>query len=109
MYNLASGVETSILELADMINELTGNPTPAQVLPERDWDHSGRRFGSTVKATARLGFRAQISLREGLVRTIEWTRQNLPLIESCIRKHDEEMWKWRSAPPPSGRLNLRGR
>jgi len=26
-------------------------------------------------------------LREGLERTIAWTRQNLPLIEACIERH----------------------
>ena len=45
VYNLASGVETSILELAMLINELTRNPKPIRVLPRRDWDQSGRRFG----------------------------------------------------------------
>ena len=36
--NLASGVETSILDLARTINELTGNTTPLDLRPARDWD-----------------------------------------------------------------------
>ncbi|MCG6534199.1 MAG: NAD-dependent epimerase/dehydratase family protein [Syntrophales bacterium LBB04] len=91
MYNLASGVETRIVHLATMINELTGNPTPLQLLPMRDWDHSGKRFGSTVKSRDKLGFHAEEPLREGLMKTVEWTRQNLPLIESCINKHAARM------------------
>ncbi len=91
VYNLASGVETAILELANLINELTGNPASVRILPSREWDHSGRRFGSTAKARARLGFQAQVRLREGLLRTIEWTRQHLPLIEACIRQHEAAM------------------
>lgn len=87
VYNLASGIETSILELARTINELTGNPTLSQILPPRDWDRSGRRFGSTGKAKREIGFEARIGLREGLLKTIEWTQQNLDLIESCIQKH----------------------
>jgi UDP-glucose 4-epimerase len=87
VYNLASGVETSILELAALVNRLTNNPTPIQFRSKRDWDRSGRRFGSTVKARKEISFEAQVSLRDGLTRTIEWTRQNLPLIEACIRKH----------------------
>ncbi|MDE3019529.1 MAG: NAD-dependent epimerase/dehydratase family protein, partial [Nitrospirota bacterium] len=55
VYNLASGVETSILDLATLVNELAGNPTPIELLPRRDWDHSGRRFGSTDKAKRILG------------------------------------------------------
>jgi len=87
VYNLASGEETSILELATLINELTANPTPLEYLPKRNWDRSGRRFGSTVKAKVDLGFQAEVRLRDGLIRTIEWTWKNLPLIEACIAKH----------------------
>jgi nucleoside-diphosphate-sugar epimerase len=86
-YNLASGVETSIRELAELINRLTQNPAPIDWRPQRDWDRSGRRFGSIVKAARDLGFRAQVSLDEGLRRTIAWTREQLPLVEECIRRH----------------------
>lgn len=87
VYNLASGQETSILELANVINDLTGNPTPAKMLPHRDWDHSGKRFGDPEKARRLLGFEAKVELQEGLRRTIDWTRQSFSLIERCIGKH----------------------
>jgi len=86
-YNLASGVETSIADLAGMINELTGSPGGVEILPGRDWDRSGKRFGSTEKARNELGFQAEIGLRDGLERTVVWTRSNLSLIESCMEKH----------------------
>ena len=91
VYNLASGIETTILKLAQTINELTGNTAPLNMLPRREWDHSGKRFGSTLKAKQEIGFEAGIKLREGLARTIDWTRQNMALIDACIRKHDERM------------------
>lgn len=91
VYNLASGVETTIYELATTINELTGSPTPVELKPRRTWDHSGRRFGSTEKARQQLGFEAQTSLRDGLSRTIDWTRSNLDFIDACIAKHSEQM------------------
>jgi len=91
VYNLASGVETSILDLANLINKLTGNPAPLDFRAPRDWDRSGRRFGSTKKAHRELGFKASISLLDGLTATIEWTKQNLSVIEACIHKHDEHM------------------
>jgi len=62
VYNLASGVETSILELAKLVNELTGNPAPLDFRPPREWDRSGKRFGSTEKAKRMLGFEARIAL-----------------------------------------------
>ena len=91
VYNLASGVETSIAELAHVINDITQNPTAPQQLPARDWDRSGRRFGSTEKSRRVLGFEAQVSLRQGIELTVEWTRANKELIESCILQHDRHM------------------
>lgn len=87
IYNLASGVETSIKELALAINQLTGNPTPADIAPARDWDRSGKRFGATDKARAELGFEARTSLEEGLSRTVAWTLDNLETIERCMAQH----------------------
>ncbi|WP_448207935.1 NAD-dependent epimerase/dehydratase family protein [Azospirillum sp. sgz302134] len=87
VYNLASGVETSIRDLAETINELTGNRTPIALAPARSWDHSGRRYGDPSKAREWLGFVASVPLREGLAQTIEWTRGNLAMIERCIGRH----------------------
>jgi UDP-glucose 4-epimerase len=91
VYNLASGVETSILDLARSINELTGNLTPIEFHPSRDWDHSGKRFGSTEKSKRELGFEAQVSLHEGLEKTVAWTKENMQLIETCIHQHAKQM------------------
>lgn len=86
-YNLASGVETSIKDLAELVNALAGNRAPFALAPARDWDRSGRRFGDPAKARGVLGFAAEVELREGLARTIAWTRENAALIERCIDRH----------------------
>jgi len=91
IYNLASGVETSILDLANLIKEATGNPTPPDLKPKRDWDRSGRRFGSTEKSREKLGFEAQVPLAEGISRTVAWTRENQDLIRACMAQHDYQM------------------
>ncbi|WP_259781253.1 NAD-dependent epimerase/dehydratase family protein [Aestuariispira ectoiniformans] len=88
VYNLASGVETTIRELAEYINELADNPTPVDLKPARDWDRSGRRFGATEKSRRELGFEASVSVRDGLEKTIAWTQANKDTIERCIRQHD---------------------
>ncbi len=64
VYNLATGKETSILDLASLINEYAGNTTPLDLRPARDWDRSGKRFASTEKAERELGFRSR-SLEQG--------------------------------------------
>jgi UDP-glucose 4-epimerase len=91
VYNLATGKETSILELATLINEYTGNTTPLDLRPARDWDRSGKRFASTEKAARELGFEAQVDIREGVRRTVEWTKANSELIKRNIAKHDKLM------------------
>jgi UDP-glucose 4-epimerase len=87
VYNLASGKEISIHELAQKINELTGNGTPIQHLPKRAWDNSGKRFGSPLKAKKEIHFEAKTDFYQGLKRTIEWTKNHLSLIESTIEQH----------------------
>ena len=91
IYNLATGRETTILELATLINEFTGNQTPLDLKPARDWDRSGKRFASTEKSERELGFKSQVDIREGIRRTVEWTKQNSNLIGASIDKHDKLM------------------
>lgn len=91
VYNLATGRETTILELATLINEYTGNTTPLDLRPARDWDRSGKRFASTEKAARELGFTAEIDIREGLRRTVAWTRTNAELIQICVARHSKLM------------------
>lgn len=91
VYNLATGYETSILDLASLINEFTGNKTPLDLKPAREWDRSGKRFASTKKAESKLGFNAKISIKDGIQETIEWTKANTELIRRSIAKHDKMM------------------
>jgi len=94
VYNLASGVETSIRELAEMINELTGNHAPLDIREQRDWDHSGKRFGSTVKSKQILGFESLMPIEEGLRRTVAWTYKNISYIQSCVDRHRNAMFNY---------------
>lgn len=87
VYNLASGVETSIAELARMINELTENVSAVQMEPARNWDRSGKRHGSTQKSQDELGFTAQTPLPVGLEKTVRWTVQHMAEIKRCMGQH----------------------
>jgi UDP-glucose 4-epimerase len=91
VYNLASGAETTIRNLAELVNELTGSSVPVEYGPRRPWDHSIKRFGSPDKAKRELGFEAQVPLRDGLARTVEWMRANMELIDRCVARHAEQM------------------
>lgn len=87
VYNLASGKETSINELAQIILHETGNHKALKQLPPREWDRSGRRLGDTEKSKQELGFETSVSLKEGIKDTLEWTITNQSRIEQAIAKH----------------------
>jgi nucleoside-diphosphate-sugar epimerase len=87
VYNIGSGVEIAVLELAERVNKLVGNKTPIALKPPRNWDHSGQRFAATRKASEQLGFVAEIGHEEGLRRTVEWMRANRETILRCMMQH----------------------
>jgi nucleoside-diphosphate-sugar epimerase len=91
VYNLATGHQTTILDLAKKINEITGNRTPLDLRPARDWDRSGKRFASTRKAEVELGFQASVDMRDGLSRTVEWTIANKQLVAASIARHKKQL------------------
>ncbi len=77
--NLGNPREMSILEFAGLINEMTGNDAGIvfEPLPEND---PRRRQPDITKAKRILGWEPQVSLEEGLRRTIEYFRQRLSLL-----------------------------
>ena len=91
VYNLASGVETTIRRLAELIVELSESTSELEIAPRRPWDHSILRFGSPEKARQELDFDAQTPLEEGLRQTIAWTRERLDWIDECIAKHERRL------------------
>lgn len=91
VYNLATGHEITIRELAERINMAAENRTPVTMLPRRTWDRSGRRFGDPTKARVQLGFETRVSHEEGIRRTVLWTRNHLALIERCMAQHQHHL------------------
>ena len=72
VFNLGSGVETAIRDLADMINKLTNNTAGVEMHPRRSWDHADRRRADISKAERIFAYSPQVGLEEGLARTCEW-------------------------------------
>jgi len=91
VFNLASGRETTISELARAIVRLAESQSEIKIGEQRKWDHSGKRFGSTTKAQQQLAFVARLHLQDGLRNTIEWQRENRSRIDACIRRHKQHM------------------
>jgi UDP-glucose 4-epimerase len=76
VFNVASGVETTLLELADALMRVMGKKLDPEFGPERKINAVPRRLASTEKAERLLGFRSQVTLDEGLERLVTWWRAN---------------------------------
>ena len=79
--NLASGTETRIIDLANWINELTGNSAGIIFKPRRDWDKAVRRRASIEKARKILGYQPKTDIKTGLKKTYEWILENRDRLE----------------------------
>ena len=84
-FNLASGKETRIIDLAEMINEVTGNSAGVRLSQRRQWDAKDRLLASVDKAGELIGYRPQTCLREGLAHTVEWFREHWDRIAASAR------------------------
>jgi UDP-glucose 4-epimerase len=74
VFNVASGVETSLNELAAALLRVMGSDAKPEYGPERKVNPVSRRLADTTRAEKLLGFRAQVGLDEGLRRLVEWWR-----------------------------------
>ena len=73
VFNIASGTETSLLDLAETLLHAMDVPTmPLAFGPERGVNPVPRRLADTTKARRLLGFEASVGLEEGLRRLVAW-------------------------------------
>lgn len=72
VFNIASGVETSLNELAAALGRVMGVSLTPEYGPARKVNPVSRRLADTQKAEQMLGFRAQVSLEQGLDRLVAW-------------------------------------
>jgi len=82
--NIATGRETSIGDLAKLINTLVGNRAGVEFSSRRKWDNKSRRLGSTARARQLLGFSASTPLKAGLENTIIWFQDNWDKIGESV-------------------------
>ena len=81
-FNLASGIETRIIDLGNIINEATGNKAGITYAKRRKWDTKSRLLASVDRARELIGYNPTIAFSEGLQRTIQWFDDNWDLIDS---------------------------
>ncbi|HSO17042.1 MAG TPA: NAD-dependent epimerase/dehydratase family protein [Arthrobacter sp.] len=74
VYNVASGAETSLLELARALLRAMDSDLPVEHGPERAVNGVVRRQADTAAARRDLGFSAETGLEEGLRELVDWWR-----------------------------------
>ena len=74
VFNVASGTETSLAELAQLLTSVMARNANPEFAPERSVNPVPRRLASTEKIERMLGFRASTTLEEGLRDLVSWWR-----------------------------------
>lgn len=73
-YNIACGVETSLLELAEMLLQVMDSDLGVEFGPPRAVNGVTRRLADTTAAREDLGFVAEMNLEDGLRQLVDWWR-----------------------------------
>ena len=80
VFNVASGTETSLRQLAETLLKVSGTDLPLEFGPERSVNPVSRRLADVSKAKELLNFEASVGLEEGLARLEDWWRSNRKLV-----------------------------
>ena len=84
-FNLASGREVKIIDLANMINEAVGNKAGVKFVSRRKWDTKSRLLASIDRARELIGYEPKTSFEEGLQSTVQWFKDHWDKIEAAAR------------------------
>jgi UDP-glucose 4-epimerase len=84
-FNLASETETKVIDIANMVNEITGNRGGVKFVARRDWDKITRRRASIKKAGKVLGYEPKTKIKDGVKKVYDWILENRDRIERSAR------------------------
>ncbi|MGB3366870.1 MAG: NAD-dependent epimerase/dehydratase family protein [Acidaminobacteraceae bacterium] len=76
LFNLGTGIETSIIKLATEINKLTQNESGIEFVPRRSWDHISVRKADIKESKVSLNYNPTTPLCEGLKLAYEWIKEH---------------------------------
>ena len=93
-YNVGSGVEKSIEEIAELVLELTGKGDDLkQIVPDRP-GHDRRYLLDSSKLERELGWEPEIGFDEGLRETVAWYADNRAWWEALKERAPVEETAW---------------
>ena len=74
VFNIASGTETSLVELAGVLLDAMGSELPVEHGPARTVNGVTRRLADISAAADRLGWKPEIDLADGMRGLVDWWR-----------------------------------
>jgi UDP-glucose 4-epimerase len=86
VFNVASGTETSLNDLANILLRVMGSNAPLEYGPERKVNPVPRRLADVSKAKQLLGFQTTVSVEEGLCRLVTWWQAERQIAERKIKE-----------------------
>lgn len=75
-FNLGSGVEHRVVDMANLINEITGNKAGIKFTKRRNWDVKNRLLSSIEKANKILGYQPRTKFEDGIKEVYKWFNGN---------------------------------
>jgi dTDP-glucose 4,6-dehydratase len=84
--NVATGIDMSITEIANLVLDGLGKPTSLKIHVDERPGQVHRHIGSTEKAEQLLGWKARTAFGEGLERTIAWYSENRAWWENVLSR-----------------------
>lgn len=79
--NLGSGNDYKVLDMANTVNELTGNGNGIKFVSRRNWDAKTKLLSSIEKAEDLLDYNPKVTFEDGLKMTHRWFVENWSNIE----------------------------
>jgi dTDP-glucose 4,6-dehydratase len=94
-YNVGSGIEKSVEEIADLVLELTGKPQELKtIVPDRP-GHDRRYLLDSSKLRRELGWAPEIEFDRGLRETVDWYADNRDWWEPLKERAPVQETAWR--------------
>ncbi len=98
-YNVGSGQEASIEQIADGVLEAAGRPESLKtIVPDRP-GHDRRYLLDSTKIRTELGWEPMVPFEEGLRATVGWYRDNRSWWEPLIGRSPVVETSWTAVPP----------
>jgi nucleoside-diphosphate-sugar epimerase len=80
-FNLGAGQEQRVIDMANEVNRLTGNPGGIVYKQRREWDKKTHLLSCITKGQKMLGYKPKMNFDDGLKMVYDWFEENWENIE----------------------------